>query len=224
MRNMNKELKQSMLTYYDEWASEYDEIYTLGNRPLAVNTPLVYKEETNTLKQIINNICRGDLLDIPSGNAFWLPSYAQCCMTALLVEQSGNMFAESKQRAQQYDVADRCQFLQADIFEFDWPRQRCDVVLVGFFLSHLTGDEEAIFLSKVKDSLKPGGTDLVLDSARSRERAQTRPKEGEQLRKLNNGTEFLIYKKYFDMNDINVTRNTAPFRYKSPSFWTFSGT
>jgi len=224
---MDKALKQSMLAYYDERASEYDEIDTLGTGSTAINAPSAYQEETTILQRVVNEVCAGDILDIPCGTAFWLPSYAQGCTTALLVDQSASMLDESRRRARQAGVADRCQFLQCDIFDSAWPHQRFDVVLMGFFISHLTTEEEARILARLRNSLKPNGKFLVLDSAWSTGRARTRVKEGEQMRRLNNGTEFPIYKKYFERRDIEAIGTQHQFEvtihHVGRTFCAFSG-
>ncbi|MGD9210332.1 MAG: class I SAM-dependent methyltransferase [Desulfobacteraceae bacterium] len=118
-------------------AHRNDEIYTLGTGSTSIKAPRAYQEETSILKHVVNELCAGSILDIPCGTAFWLPSYAQRCTTVLLGDQSAKMLDESRQRARQAGMAARCQFRQHNIFAFAWPHQRFDVVLVGFFLSHL---------------------------------------------------------------------------------------
>ena len=193
---MDDFLKESMFQYYDERAQEYDEIYLYGKGSTA------YIEETNNLKIVVNDICFGNILDIPSGTAFWLPSYADKCDSLLLIDQSRTMLEISKKRAQQNGIGDRYEILQADLFDFDFPFNKFDIILTGFFNSHLTEQEEYIFLSRIKDSLNSRGKILVLDSAWSQKRAENREKEGKQVRRLNNGTEFTINKKYFETSDI----------------------
>ena len=199
---MDNDLKQSMLTYYDERASEYDEIYTLGTGFTAVSDPEAYKAETLRLKQAAGDVCRGSMIDIPCGTAFWMPGYANNCTSVLLVDQSENMLRESELRARHYNILDRCQFIQGDIFSIKLPHQAFDAAIVGFFISHLTQEEEQVFITNFRKSIKPGGNILILDSAWSTQRAKNRPKAGAQIRKLNNGKEFPIYKKYFDRQDI----------------------
>lgn len=193
-----------MLVYYDERAPEYDEIYLAGKGPASISDPLVYQEETLKLKQVVNELCVGDILDIPCGTSFWLPSYGRHCTNVLLVDQSGRMLEESRRRAQQIGLEDRCQFLQTDISSFEWAGKKFDTILVGFFISHLRREEESVFLSQARDSLKQEGKLLILDSIWSQERAKTRKKEGEQVRRLNDGREFTIYKKYFTLSDIEA--------------------
>lgn len=199
---MDDSLKESMFQYYDDRASEYDEIYLYGKGSTALNNSTAYIEETEKLKKIVSDICFGDLIDIPCGTAFWLPSYAEKCNSLLLVDQSLRMLEISRKRAHRNGIDDRCKIVQADILNSKWKFNKFDIVLIGFFLSHLTKQEENIFLSGIKNSLKKRGKLLILDSAWSHKRAETHQKEGRRIRRLNNGTEFEIYKKYFEPNDI----------------------
>jgi len=116
---MKKSLKYSMFKYYDERAKEYDEIYTLGKGPASINDPRVYMEETKTLQRIVNRMCRGKLLDIPCGTAFWLTSYAEKCSSVHLFDQSDNMLDQAKLKALQAGIADRCSYFVGDLLEND---------------------------------------------------------------------------------------------------------
>ena len=192
---MDNSLKDSMFQYYDERASEYDEIYLYGKGSTAISKSSAYVEETNRLKTVVKNICFGKMLDIPSGTAFWLPSYSEKCDSILLVDQSKAMLDESKKRAQQNSMGDRSEILQGDVFDIDLSTKKFDIILIGFFISHLTEQEEYTFISTMRSSLSNRGKILILDSAWSQQRAATRAKEGKQVRRLNNGIQFDIYKK-----------------------------
>ena len=201
---MDNSLKESMFQYYDERASEYDEIYLYGKGTTSISDSKAYIEETDILKTVVNDICFGSLLDIPSGTAFWLPAYADKCDSIMLVDQSKEMLAISRNRAEQYGIGDRCEIAHGDIFDIDLPHNKCDTILTGFFISHLTEQEESVFIPRVKDSLNSRGKILILDSAWSQKRAATRKKEGKQVRRLNDGSQFNIYKKYFEISDIDA--------------------
>ncbi len=226
---MDKQLKESMFQYYDERASEYDEIYLCGKLSTAINNPKAYIDETGKLKEIVNNFCSGNILDIPCGTGFWMQSYAEKCDSIILIDQSKNMLEESKQKASELGVLNKCEFIQRNVFNYDWPAEKFDTLLTGFFISHLSEEEEIIFLNRALKSLKAGGRILVLDSAWSNERASIRPgKEGKMTRRLNNGTEFDIYKKYYEPDDINQIGKRhnleIEIHHCGITFFAFSGT
>ncbi len=79
-----------------------------------------------------------------------------------------------------------------------------DCAVVGFLLSHLTVEQEAVFFDILRQLLAPEGLFVILDSAWSIERAATRRKEGTQERTLNDGRGFQIYKRYFDTGDLSA--------------------
>ena len=224
---MEKTLKESMFEYYDERAHEYDEIYTLGKGPASINNPQLYKEETQTLQCVVNEICRGDALDMPCGTAFWLPSYAEKCNTVVLVDQSEKMLEEAKMKAVQTGIDNRCTYRKGDILDDRWESNAYDTVLIGFFVSHLTDHQEEVFFAKLHKALSSKGRFLILDSVWSETRAKTRAKSGQQKRRLNDGTEFDIYKKYFDMMDINGINTKYGFKidihHFGKTFCAFSG-
>ena len=218
-----------MFKYYDERASEYDEIYLHGKCSTAINNPKAYIEDAEELNRIVSNICLGNILDIPCGTAFWQPAYAERCTSVLLLDQSANMLELSKSRARANSIENRCKFVQADILNFDLESEKYDVILLGFFISHLNEDEEFRFLSGMKNSLKKEGRLLALDSSWSEERAKASSnKEGGLIRRLNNGNEFEIYKKYFEPKDIDRIGKKYNLKMKihhfGSVFCAFSGT
>ena len=73
----------------------------------------------------------------------------------------------------------------------------------GFFLSHLTEDQERVLFDAFRIMLNACGRFLILDSAWSQERARYNTKEECQSRRLNDGTAFEIYKRYCDRDDIS---------------------
>jgi len=200
---MEKSVKESMFTYYDERAREYDEIYTLGKGPASINDPQIYKEETQVLQRVVNEVCRGKLLDIPCGTAFWLPSYAEKCGSFYLFDQSENMLEQARMKAILSGIDNRCTYGRGDILDDHWETGTYDSILIGFFISHLTESQENLFFTKLCKSLSPEGRFLILDSVWTETRSKTRGKSGNQKRRLNDGTEFEIYKKYFDRPDID---------------------
>lgn len=191
-----------MFKYYDERAQEYDEIYTLGKGPASINDPQLYKEEAQILQGVVKRICRGNILDIPCGTAFWLPSYAEECTAVTLFDQSEKMLEQAQKRSIEAGIDNRCTYHRGEILSENWEVRSFDSILIGFFISHLTDPQEETFFNKLSQALSPAGRFLILDSVWSETRAITRKKSGQQKRKLNDGTEFDIYKKYLERTDI----------------------
>jgi demethylmenaquinone methyltransferase/2-methoxy-6-polyprenyl-1,4-benzoquinol methylase len=197
---MKTVVQQSMYTYYDERASEFDEIY-IGKGPALISDPEAYKIETTILARLVERYCQGNHLDIACGTGFWLPHYAKKCHHITLVDQSEKMLEECRKKAVEAGVLDKCQFICAEILNYRFPNNHYDSVLFGFFLSHLTSEQEAKLFTMLRTLLMKNGTFLILDSIWNAERSTHRKKEGKQDRLLNDGRRFEIYKKYFTTTD-----------------------
>ena len=55
----------------------------------------------------------------------------------------------------------------------------------------------------MKKILRPDGNVVVVDSIWNEERSKKREKQGRQIRNLNDGREFEIYKRYFESSDVD---------------------
>jgi ubiquinone/menaquinone biosynthesis C-methylase UbiE len=200
---MNTDVQQSMYTYYDERAPEFDEIY-IGKGPALISDSEVYQIETAILTRLVEQHCQGNHLDMASGTGFWLPHYAKNCHHITLIDQSENMLEECRKKAVESGVLDKCEFICADILSHHLPHNHYDSVLFGFFLSHLTSDQETVLFAMLQRFLVNTGTFLILDSIWNAERAIHKNKEGVQERILNDGRRFDIYKKYFTLADFTA--------------------
>jgi SAM-dependent methyltransferase len=141
---MDDGLRDRMLAYYNERASEYEEAYTRGTGTASITGPAVFTTEIAVLEDIVRGFGRGHLLDVACGTGYWLPNYIGNCSRVTLFDQSERMLAE------------------------------CE--------------------SKVAR--------LILESAWTDLRAKFNEKVGRQLRRLNDGTEFHIYKRCISREDI----------------------
>ncbi len=106
---MDDKLKQEMMSYYDERAQEYDEIY-IGKGP-AIPGSAAYKNDVTKISEMISAFGRGHLIDIGCGTGFWLPHYARNCSRITLIEQSENMLSECRRRVDKFGLKGKCHFL-----------------------------------------------------------------------------------------------------------------
>ena len=203
MPHMDSQLRQRMLAYYDERAPEYEEAYTIGTGTASIPDPEVFKAEARAMEDIVVRVVHGRVLDLACGTAYWLPHYAANCSRTTLFDQSDRMLAEARAKASRLGILARCDFVQGDFFDHDFPLHSHDTALVGFFLSHLTENQERVLFDALRILLDSGGRFLILDSAWSPERAKFNSKVELQPRQLNDGTPFEIYKRYCDRDDIS---------------------
>lgn len=192
-----------MLEYYDQRASEYDEVYTLGTVPKSSWNPVLLLNESSTLADLIAKYCRGKLIDIPAGVGYWLQFYARNCPSITMVDQSQNMLIQSKKMVRKCGAEEKTDFLCTDILTHRFSKDDYDNALIGFFLSHLTDDQINDFFQILRLILKPNGQFLILDSTWSQKRKTRKnaKKQGSQQRTLKDGREFDIYKRYFEEKD-----------------------
>ena len=191
-----------MLAYYDERASEYEEAYTLGTGTSSIQDPGVFTSEARILSAIVGQRLSGRVIDVACGTGFWLPHYAGACSHITLFDQSEKMLGECRKKIDAGGLTERCVLLQGDVFEHRFPTGSYDCALVGFLLSHLTEAQERLLFSALTRMLVPSGRFLILESAWSPERAKVNVKADRQERRLNDGTAFEIYKRYFDRDDV----------------------
>jgi 2-polyprenyl-3-methyl-5-hydroxy-6-metoxy-1,4-benzoquinol methylase len=198
-----------MLEYYNERAPEYEEAYTLGTGTTSLTDPSIFTAEATLLANIVHEFVHGRVIDLACGTAYWLPQYASACPRITLFDQSEKMLEESRRKAEQLGVGDRCSFLHGDCLTHEFGRDLYDCALVGFLLSHLTEAQEGLLFAALENMLDPSsGRFLILDSAWNGARARFNAKAGGQERRLNDGTRFEIYKRYFDPQDLAGWANT----------------
>jgi len=166
------------MVYYDERAYEYDEIYQ-GRGP-AIPDSDAYKNDVEKIKETVSAFGKGHLIDVGCGTCFWLPFYARNCSQITLIDQSKKMLSVCKERVDKLGLRNKCHFIQGDFFRVDLEDNAYDSALVGFFISHLSLEQERMFFAKLKRILKPNAQLLIIDSAWSEKRKKYRKKEGMQ--------------------------------------------
>jgi demethylmenaquinone methyltransferase/2-methoxy-6-polyprenyl-1,4-benzoquinol methylase len=204
---MDSDLRSRMLQYYQERASEYEEAYVLGTGTASIPDPSVFQDEAALLGGVVQRFVQGRVIDLACGTGYWLPHYAPRCSSITLFDQSENMLDQCEKKVVALGIADRCAIVRGDFFDYEFNPAAYDSTLLGFFASHLTEPQEAFFFAALSRMLTPEGRFLILDSAWSAERARFNVKAGRQRRRLNDGTGFEIYKRYFDEHDITRWAN-----------------
>ena len=191
-----------MLAYYDARASEYEEAYTRGTGTASIQDPSVFTNEARILSSIARQRVSGRVIDLACGTGFWLPAYAEQCSHVTLVDQSERMLDECRKKVERLGLTSKATLLQGDLFDRPFTTARYDCAVIGFLISHLTDAQEAQLFAALATMLTARGRFLILESAWSPERAEVNAKEERQARRLNDGSRFEIYKRYFDRDDV----------------------
>ena len=187
---------REMMSYYDERAEEYDEIY-LGKNHTTIDAD-VYRKDVAKVSEMVSRFGKGHLIDIACGAGFWLPNYARNCNQITFLDQSARMLSKCKDRVEELGLADISSFIQGDFLDIKLETSKYDCALVGFLLSHLTLEQQKTFFRKLEDNLKANPQLMFIESAWNKRRQRYQEKEGVQERVLNNGRIFRVYKRYFD--------------------------
>ena len=113
----------------------------------------------------------GDVLELACGPGTWTPRLLRFAATVTAVDASPEMLAIARQRV---GHDSRVRFLRADLFAWR-PDRRYDVVVFGFWLSHVPLERFAAFWTLVDDSLAPriGASPRAPSLARARRRRRT---------------------------------------------------
>lgn len=193
------ELIREMMSYYDERAEEYDEIY-LGKGHTTI-APDVYRENVAKVSEMVSKFGKGHLIDIGCGAGFWSPDYARNCDQITFLDQSEKMLSKCGDRIEGLGLAEISSFVRGDFLDVDLSASEYDCALVGFLLSHLKLEQEKAFFGKLGVILKANARLMLIDSAWNRSRQRYRQKEGVQERVLD-GRVFRVYKRYFDELDL----------------------
>lgn len=184
-----------MLTYYEERASEYDEVY-LGKGPAMPGYARQYINDVAHISRLVAGFGHGQLIDIACGPGFWAPHYARNAERITFLDQSEKVLAECRKRVAAVPLSAAPHFIRGNFFNTPLEPSAYDCALAGFLLSHLTRDEEERFFGRLKEILKPQAELMLIDSLWNEERRKHRTKEGFEERTLNDGRRFKVYKRY----------------------------
>lgn len=200
---MDAALRQSMLRYYDERASEYEEAYVLGTGTASIADPEVFRREASLLAGIVERFAHGRLVDLACGTGYWLPFYAARCSGVMLIDQAPRMLDECRKKIARLDDPERMTIVEDDVLDHPYTARAFDSALVGFLISHLSDEQERRLFECLRTMLDAAGRFLILESAWTPERARFNAKIERQERRLNDGSRFEVYKRYIDREDVN---------------------
>lgn len=210
---MNSDRMSDFFRYYDERASEYDQIYSAGGP--AIPLPDAYARDVREIAAICSRYGSGHLADIGCGTGYWLAYYYRNCEEITLIDQSRNMLIACQARAAQFERETKVNYVKGDFFKIRFLKESFDSAVAAFFISHLDDEGMDVFFRKVMGSLRPGAAFLWIDGAWTEERAKYRAKDGTQLRKLEDGREFSIYKRYFTVDEACTILDAQKFDISS---------
>jgi SAM-dependent methyltransferase len=204
------------LEYYRARAGEYDQWWLReGRYDRGAQANTAWFAQTAELEQVLEQFDpRGDVLELACGTGLWTRHLAKYGSTLTAVDASPEVLAINRARV----ASDRVTYVQADLFEYEPEPASYDVCFFSFWLSHVPADRFAAFWETVASALKPGGRVLFFDSSRNELSTaadhQLADDGDTQTRRLNDGREFEIIKRYYDPRLLE--RQLARLGWKCP--------
>jgi ubiquinone/menaquinone biosynthesis C-methylase UbiE len=135
---MNDPYKRKVQRRFERDAQSFDAIYRLERSPFwrLVNTTLrkaVFERYAITFERA-GDVTGKDVLDVGCGSGVYSVDFARRGARRVVgVDFSANMLALARREAEQHEVADRCEFVQADFLELD-PDETFDIsIAMGVF-------------------------------------------------------------------------------------------
>ena len=180
-----KDLLSEQKRYYAARAPEYDDWwYKRGRYELEPDALARWWEDVSEADAALEAFApRGSMVELAAGTGIW---------TRKLVPFADRVVALDANRETLALNTGEAELVVADVFEWE-PPEAFDVVFFGFWLSHVPEERFDDFWRTVRAALAPGGRVFLVDSGP----IETEPGDDRQVRKLADGREFRIVKKFW---------------------------
>ena len=216
-------------TYYRERSPEYDEWWLRAGRyDRGPRFRDRWNAETGQVRAALAGFgAGGRVLEIACGTGWWTPQLAAQAEAVTALDASPEMLRRCRERvAADGPGPGKVDYVQTDLWEWS-PERRFAGVFFGFWLSHVPEERFDRFWELVDRALLPGGRVFFVDSAvpgGSSGAGIGRPAPDREMRVLNDGRSFEIFKRYFDPGwlhqrlggigwDVQVRRTAEFFLY-----------
>jgi SAM-dependent methyltransferase len=196
-------LLEEMRAYYAARAAEYDDWwYRRGRYELDPETKATWDADIAEVERALAEVVHGDVLDLAAGTGIWTRKLVALADRVVAVDANRETLAFNTAEAEH---------VVADIFAWEPPEQ-FDLCFFGFWLSHVPDERLDEFWATVRKALKPGGRVFLIDSGAGDPAHTSLSTTGVEKRRLNDGREFQIVKRYrtpedFPELDLRTTAN-----------------
>lgn len=189
---------QEQIAYYKARAKEYDEwFYRIGRYDRGLEINQRWFDETAVLKNVVQQVGTVEsILELACGTGIWTQELVKIGKQITAIDASPETIEINRHKVNDPNV----EYRQLDLFSWQ-PDKQYDLVFFSFWLSHVPPTEVDAFLSKVFNSVLPGGKVMISDSyfeITSSAKDHLLENNGiYQKRKLNDEREFQIFKIYY---------------------------
>lgn len=185
-----------MQEYYDSRASEYEQIYyrDIPARRKGIDDEIVRLEKLSANK---------DVIDLACGTGYWTEILARKAKSVLAVDASQPMMVKAAEKK----FIGPVELVHGDMFTAG-KDHAYDLVSSGFWFSHQPRQDWQKFFDLLKRLVKPDGRIWLIDNNPPAEGPTNEllsvDEHGNNFkrRKLDDGTEFVILKNYFEESEL----------------------
>jgi demethylmenaquinone methyltransferase/2-methoxy-6-polyprenyl-1,4-benzoquinol methylase len=205
-------LLAEQVSYYRARAAEYDDWWF--RRARYDNGPewnaRWFAEAAEVESALERFAARGDVLELACGTGLWTRHLARTATHLTAVDASPEVIELNRTRVGDAAV----EYVEADIFDLQLSG-RYDACCFGFWLSHVPEGRFAEFWDGVGRALRPDGRVFFVDSGIGRsDRVHTRDRAAAtELRRLSDGREFRIVKRYHEPRELERRLAGLGFRF-----------
>ncbi|MFN8497504.1 MAG: class I SAM-dependent methyltransferase [Anaerolineae bacterium] len=196
----DRDTLQEQIDYYRARAPEYDEWFLrLGRYDKGAALNRLWFDEIRQVAEALEAFDpAGDVLELAAGTGWWTERLARHATRITAVDSSAEALALNRARVGD----DKVSYVQADLFAWQ-PTRMYDVVFFSFWLSHVPPERFAPFWAMAQAALAPGGRVFFIDSlfnptGSAANQSFSDVEEARQVRQLNDGRAFTIYKVYYE--------------------------
>jgi SAM-dependent methyltransferase len=197
-------LLAEQIRYYDERASEYEDLwFRRGSHDRGPAFNEGWFRETAIVEAAADAFdATGSVLELACGSGLWTRRLASRASRLVAVDSSAAMLQLNRGRFGTPNVT----YAQADLF--DWKsEERFDAAFTGFFVSHIPPDRWSGVWEQLSLRLNPGGSLFIVDDVAG----PGRPYSGDVVvdgpsfahrRRLSDGREFTIVKHFYEPDEL----------------------
>jgi SAM-dependent methyltransferase len=196
------DLLANQIRYYEDRADIYEKLYERRDEhDLGPEGNARWFAETSILESSIGSLdARGSVLEIACGTGSWTRWLAPRASRLVCVDTSPRMLQRNRELVGDAGI----RYVLADVFEWD-PEERFDVIVMGFFISHIPPGRFAGFWDHLGRWLGPQGVVWFCDDAAGPDRPRTEDQVAgiaHAHRRRLRGREYTIVKVFYEPEEL----------------------